>query len=128
MLAYYPLEHLYYLVDHKIIPKTITSPFSLLSSKRKTISFNVNKLALWSTRFWAAYVILHLVHLAEDWKLLKQRQQALRKGKGTGLNKSEKDEMKQRWDAFWSEVVINLGYLPLTIHWYGDLLMLNFCS
>ena len=26
--------------------------------------------------------------------------------------------MRQRWDAFWSEVVVNLGYFPLTIHWY----------
>jgi len=41
----------------------------------------------------------------------------MKKAKGTGLTQTEKQELRQRWDAFWSEVVINVGYLPLTIHW-----------
>ncbi|EAU83106.1 hypothetical protein CC1G_11632 [Coprinopsis cinerea okayama7 len=117
MLAYYPLEHLYYLVSHGIIPSTITSPLSLFSSKPKKIKLDAGKLSLWSTRFWAVYVFLHFAHLIEDRKLLIQRQRALRKSKANGLSAEEKKDIRNRWDAFWSEVVINLGYLPLTIHW-----------
>jgi len=117
MLAYYPLEHLYYLGARGIIPATITSPFSLFSAKKTKLSLNFNKIALWSTRFWAAYVFLHFAHLVEDRKLLKLRYKSIRKAKGSGLSVKEKEEIEQRWDAFWSEVVINLGYLPLTIHW-----------
>ncbi|TFK27502.1 hypothetical protein FA15DRAFT_666350 [Coprinopsis marcescibilis] len=117
MLGYYPLEHLYYLVSHKIIPSTITFPLSSLSAKPRKLNLDAGKLSLWSTRFWAAYVFLHIAHLFEDRKLLIQKQRALRKFKGTGLTSEEKIEISQRWDAFWSEVVINLGNLPLTIHW-----------
>lgn len=121
MLAYYPLEHLYYLGAHGIIPAAVTSPFSLFSAKKTKLSLNFNKIALWSTRFWAAYVFLHFAHLVEDIKLLKLRHKSMRKAKASGLSVEEKQEMKQRWDAFWSEVVINLGYLPLTIHWYVNI-------
>lgn len=117
MLAYYPLEHVYYLGSHGIIPTVIMSPFSLFTSKKRKLSLDFNALGLWSCRFWAVYVALHFAHLLEDRKLLKQRYNFLRKAKGTGLTQAEKVEMRQRWDAFWSEVVINLGYLPLTIHW-----------
>lgn len=124
MLAYYPLEHLYYLVSHNIIPSTITSPLSFFSSSKtaKKLKLDANKLSLWSTRFWALYVLLHFAHLIEDRKLLIQRHKALKMSKGgAGLTKEEKKEMGERWDAFWSEVVINLGYLPLTVHWYVHL-------
>jgi hypothetical protein len=120
MLAYYPLEHLYYLGSHGIIPSSMPSPLSVFSEKKRRLALDFNKLGLWSCRFWAAYVVLHFAHLVEDRKLLKQRHSSIRKAKGTGLTKEEKKEMEQRWDAFWSEVVINLGYLPLTIHWYGS--------
>ena len=43
MLAYYPLEHVYYLASHKLLPWKLS---------RRTI----DALGLWSTRFWAAYV------------------------------------------------------------------------
>ena len=117
MLAYYPLEHVYYLGSHGIIPNVITSPFSLFTSKKRKLSLDLNTLGLWSCRFWAIYVALHFIHLLEDRKLLKQRYNSLRKAKGTGLTQGEKFEIRQRWDAFWSEVIINLGYFPLTIHW-----------
>ena len=118
MLAYYPLEHVYYLGSHGIIPTAITSPFSLFTSKKRNFLLDLNILGLWSCRCWAFYIVLNFVHLLEDLKLLKQRHNSLRKAKGTGLTLAEKREMRQRWDAFWSEVVINLGYFPLTIHWY----------
>jgi hypothetical protein len=127
MLAYYPLEHLYYLLSHNIIPSTITSPLSLFSSSKtpKKLKLDENKISLWSTRFWALYVLLHLAHLIEDRKLLIQRHKALKMSKGgAGLTKEEK-EMAERWDAFWSEVITNLGYLPLTIHWCVDFRLLQ---
>ena len=119
MLAYYPLEHLWYLLSHGIIPSTVTSPLSLFSSKIKKVKLDADRLGMWSCRFWALYVVLHFAHLVEDRKILQQRQLMMKKAKGTGLTQTEKQELRQRWDAFWSEVVINVGYLPLTIHWYA---------
>ena len=117
MLCYYPLEHLSYLGSHGIIPARIRNPLSIFSGK-KTIGLNPGVLGRWSCRFWALYVILQFAHLGEDRRLLQSRQKALRKAKGTGLTPSEKQELGQRWDAWWSEVVVNVGYLPLTVHWY----------
>jgi len=117
MLAYYPLEHLYYLSSHGIIPKTIKNPLRFVTQK-KSIRLDANTLGLWSCRCWALYVMLQFFHLQENRKLLRQRQKALRKAKNTSLTPAEKEELAQRWDAWWSEVVVNVGYLPLTIHWY----------
>jgi hypothetical protein len=72
---------------------------------------------MWSCRFWAFYILLHFAHLREDKKLLEARQRTLRKGKGTSLNIEEKQDMCQKWDMFWSEVVTNLAYLPFSLHW-----------
>jgi hypothetical protein len=118
MLAYYPLEHLSYLCSHGIIPSTIPTIFSLFSSKHKRIVLDPNLLGVWSCRFWATYVVLQFAHLWEDRKLLQQRQRALRKGKGTSLTLAEKQDLERRWDAYWSELIANVGYLPLTVHWY----------
>ncbi|EKM78827.1 hypothetical protein AGABI1DRAFT_114405 [Agaricus bisporus var. burnettii JB137-S8] len=116
MLAYYPLEHLYYLSSHGIIPNTVKNPLRSIS-QRKFIRLDPNTLGIWSCRCWALYVILQFFHLRENRRLLRSRQKALRKAKSTGLTPAEKEELTQRWDAWWSEVVVNLGYLPLTIHW-----------
>jgi hypothetical protein len=117
MLAYYPLEHIYYLRSHEIIPATIPSLASLFSASAKPIHLNSDAIGIWSTRFWALYVMLQFVHLKEDWKLIKMRERTLRKAKGTGLSPAEKTELRHRWDAYWNEVVVNVGYLPLTMHW-----------
>ena len=117
MLAHYPLEHICCLGSRGIIPTVFTSPFSLFTSKKRKFSLDLDTLRLYACRFWAAYVVLHFFHLLEDRKLLKQRYSSLRKTKGTGLTPAEKLEMRERWDAFWSEVIINIGYFPLTIHW-----------
>jgi len=117
MLAYYPLEHLYYLCSHGVIPSTVPSLGSFFSSTAKPIMLEPNTLGIWSCRFWALYVVLQFAHLREDRMLLQLRQRALRKARGTGLTPTEKQELQQRWDAYWNEVVVNLGYLPLTIHW-----------
>ncbi|KAF9533903.1 hypothetical protein CPB83DRAFT_757093 [Crepidotus variabilis] len=118
MILFFPLEHLSYLASHNILPAGITSPLSLFSSKKRKINLNPGTLSMWSCRLWGAYVLLHFAHLFEDRKLILQRYASMRRANGgTGLSDDNKAEMKQRWDAYWSEVVINLGYLPLTVHW-----------
>ena len=117
MLLYYPLEHLSYLGSHGIIPSSFTLPVTLLPSKQKKVTLDPVVLSRWSCRFWASYVLLQFFHLFEDRKLLLQRRASMRRAKNTGLTKEEKEEMMQRWDTFWSELVVNLSYLPLTIHW-----------
>lgn len=118
MLAYYPLEHLSYLASHGIIPSKIRTIPSLYSSTAKGITLDPGALGIWSCRFWAIYVALQFAHLQEDKKLLQQQQRSLRKGKGTSLSPAERQDLQQRWDSYWSELIANVGYLPLTIHWW----------
>ncbi|EGN91910.1 hypothetical protein SERLA73DRAFT_191823 [Serpula lacrymans var. lacrymans S7.3] len=115
MLVYYPLEHLYYLRAHELIPAIIPSVASFFNRSSKPTSLNANALSLWSCRFWAIYVFLQFAHLSEDRKLLKLREKNLKKGKG--LAPEEKEDIRNRWDAYWNEFIVNVGYLPLTIHW-----------
>lgn len=63
-IIYYPLEHAYWLGAHNVIPL----------SERTT-----NKIAVWSCRFWAAYVALQFVHLAEEWRLVNLKEQDIAK-------------------------------------------------
>jgi hypothetical protein len=109
MLAYYPLEHVNYLSGHSILP---------LSPARQA------KYALWSCRAWMAYVVLQLVHLREDWRLVKLRERALERdfasgtvGKMGAEAERLREEVGRRKDAIWNELVVNVGYLPLTAHW-----------
>lgn len=88
MIAYYPLEHLYYLLAHSIVPAELPMP-SLLSllpftkSKRsdRRIPLDMNAISIWSCRFWALYVALQFAHLREDRKLLQVRERAMSKSK-----------------------------------------------
>jgi hypothetical protein len=116
MLAYYPLEHLYYLASHGIIGTSIANPLALFKQKR--IQLDVNALGIWSTRFWALYVLLQFAHLREERALLQQKERTLRKAKGTTPNAGEKQELAKRWQGLWNEVAVNLANLPLTVHWF----------
>ncbi|TDL19882.1 hypothetical protein BD410DRAFT_791503 [Rickenella mellea] len=114
MIAYYPLEHLYYLISHSVIPPRIPIPFS------KPLKVDVDVLGILSTRFWALYVLLQFAHLREDRQLLKLRERALNKSKGkskAGDDANERAELEKRWDALLNEFMVNIGYLPLTVHW-----------
>ncbi|KAI8980027.1 hypothetical protein BD414DRAFT_420869 [Trametes punicea] len=123
MLAYYPLEHLYYLLSHSIISDKLTLPsitafipFVRTRPNDKHIPLKLSTLGLWSTRFWAAYVVLQLAHLREDGRLLRMRERTLSKTK-TGASVAEKEEISRRKKALTNELIVNLAYLPLTIHW-----------
>jgi len=115
-LIYYPLEHLYWLGAHEVIPL----------SMEKT-----NRISIWSCRFWAAYVVLQFAHLAEEYRLYKRRLVNLerqikiadKKAQETGepVDKTEyKTEMaslRAEKKGLWINTIINTGYLPLTVHW-----------
>jgi hypothetical protein len=119
MLAYYPLEHIYYLCSHGLIPSSIPSLSSLFSATGKPISLNTGAIGKWSCRFWALYVVLQFAHLQDDRKLLQLRQRSLSKAKGKGpAVNGELEELRKRWDSYWNEIITNISYLPLTIHWY----------
>ncbi|KAL4072706.1 hypothetical protein V8B97DRAFT_1870310 [Scleroderma yunnanense] len=112
MLFYYPLEQLYYLRVHDIIPATIPS---FVRPGSKPINLNASKLVTWSCRAWAVYVLLQFAHLIEDRKLLLVREKHLRKGKDVSVE--EQEDLRRSWDSFWNEMVSNTANLPLAIHW-----------
>ena len=88
MLAYYPLEHTYYMLAHDIIPTTFALPtlaslipFATSKPSNKLVTLNKGAFGMWSCRFWAAYIILQFVHMKEDFNLLKIREKAVSKSK-----------------------------------------------
>lgn len=120
MLAFYPLDQLYYLITHGVMSPSFSVPLPLphkteessAATSTKKYELNPTRLTLWSTRCWMVYVVLQLAHLREDRTLLVKRQRALKKVRGP-----EHAEIKRRWDAWYNELAVNLAYLPLTIHW-----------
>lgn len=91
MLAYYPLEHLSYLISHAILPDSFDLPilpnlFGMLSrrkgkGKAGRWRLDADVLGLWACRCWAVYVALQFAHLREDMKLLRSRERAVGKMK-----------------------------------------------
>ena len=127
MLFYCPMEAVAYLASHSVISLSKTTQ---------------NRLWLTSARFWALYVGLQLLHLVEDNRLLRLRARALERSRGhpspkaasssaaaaaKGDEKSinvEQAQTRRMWneldnrkEAILNEFWVNLGYLPLTIHW-----------
>ncbi|KAI0255160.1 hypothetical protein BJV78DRAFT_1119946 [Lactifluus subvellereus] len=116
MLAFYPLQHFSYLRTHELIPAAL--PLPSLSGKPRRVAINDPAVSLWSTRLWAAYVVLQLAHLREDRALLLKRQRALnRLSPREKLQPEERAELARRWDSLYNELAVNLSYLPMTIHW-----------
>ncbi|KAG8734315.1 hypothetical protein FRC11_006116 [Ceratobasidium sp. 423] len=105
MLAYYPLEHAYYLGSQSIIrisPRTS------------------NKLVIWSCRVWAVYIILQFEHLREDMRLLAIDERAARtarKGGEVAAEASTSRVLAKRKSALWNQLLANLGNFPLALHW-----------
>lgn len=121
MLFYCPMEAVAYLASHNVL------------SISKTVQ---NRLWLNSARFWALYVGLQLLHLVEDNRLLRLRARALERSRGHPSPASriqtkdekrlsvEQTQTRQMWnelddrkEAILNEFWVNLGYLPLTVHW-----------
>lgn len=124
MLLYCPMEAVAYLASHHILT---------LSQKTQ------NALWIHGARAWALYVGLQLLHLVEDNRLLRLRAKALERSRGhpSPLSSSsssaaaaekglsvEQQQTRQMWEeldtrkaAILNEFWVNLGYLPLTVHW-----------
>ncbi|KAI7871881.1 peroxisomal biogenesis factor 11 [Spinellus fusiger] len=107
-VIYYPLEHIYWLGAHQIIPV----------SEEKT-----NAIGMWSCRFWAAYVLLEYARLADQHSGLKQRETDLLRRIKAGDIQTEEDpeadmaRIKAERQSMLISACINTGYLPLTVHW-----------
>ncbi|CAO3624892.1 unnamed protein product [Mucor hiemalis] len=107
-VIYYPLEHIYWLGAHEVIP----------ISEEKT-----NKIGMWSCRFWAAYVILEYGRLAEQYRNLRTRETGLLKRIKAGDIETHEDpeaemaSIKAERTSMIVNTCINTGYLPLTVHW-----------
>ena len=91
-MLYFPLENAAYLGSHDIIPMTKRTETDLW---------------VWSCRFWATHVGLEFV------RLYRERQLQL-KSKVTGEKSEAEEKRDRRW---WAELILNLAYAPLTIHW-----------
>jgi len=91
-MFYFPLENAAYLASHEIIPMT----------KRTE-----TQLWLWSSRFWAAYVVLEFIRLYRIRQIQK-------KGKGKEKAGNAGDNWSRKW---WAQLILNLSYAPQTIHW-----------
>jgi hypothetical protein len=65
---------------------------------------------MWSSRFWAAHVGL------EFWRLAREKES--RRKRVVGEKELESlEEVKARDVAWKRDVLINLGYAPMTLHW-----------
>ena len=55
------------------------------------------------------------VWLLKDRELLIVQEKQLKRNKV--LTAEEKGNLNKKWDAFWNEVVVNVGNLPMALHW-----------
>lgn len=113
MLAYYPLEHLFYLRAHDVIPAYISLPFL-----RKPVLLHPRKLVTWSCRFLVVYLLLQFAHLHEDRKLLMKRQRGLARAQEKDNEvEAEKVELRQKWVDLRFAVVSTACKLQTGLHW-----------
>ncbi|CAM0138043.1 hypothetical protein VKS41_001264 [Umbelopsis sp. WA50703] len=107
MVIYYPLEHIYWLASHNVIPL----------APQKT-----DRIGIWSCRFWALWVVLEFGRIAEQYRLLRRKESKVMKSiKDAEITIAERDEqlasIRSEKKAMAIGTIINSGYLPLTVHW-----------
>lgn len=106
MLAYYPMEHAYYFGAQSI----------LRLSPRTT-----GRLAIWSCRIWALYIVLQFEHLREDMRLLaldeRVSRNARKGGEVPGDAAASSQVLAKRRSALWNQLLANVGNFPLALHW-----------
>ncbi|KAM0791851.1 hypothetical protein ACM66B_004108 [Microbotryomycetes sp. NB124-2] len=110
MILYYPLEHYYYLAGKGVF---------------KATADRINKIAIWSCRFWAAYVALQVLHIRREYQLLSLEKRQLGLSR-TSYEKAEVDAAQQKAEVqrikakeryLYNDSWVQAGYLPLTMHW-----------
>lgn len=92
-LLYFPLENLYYLGAHNILP---------ISTASQNWYSNIG------CRFWAAHVVLDLLRLWREHVIQSRKKD---------VSVTERYQQKKEW---FRQLIINIGYLPLTVHWSLD--------
>jgi len=77
----------------------------------------------WSARLWAAYVGIELVRLGVEHYYYSPTASAVGNGQGDG-EKEDKIEVEERGKVakleswrWWKDLVSNIGYAPMTLHW-----------
>ncbi|CAE7022435.1 hypothetical protein CFE70_003149 [Pyrenophora teres f. teres 0-1] len=84
-----------------------------------------NKWWMMSSRLWATYVGIELVRLGVEWWYSSPDDSAAVGGKGLGDGeKEDKIEVEERRKSrkleswhWWKDLVSNIGYAPMTLHW-----------
>ncbi|KAJ2395920.1 hypothetical protein GGI23_004116 [Coemansia sp. RSA 2559] len=104
LCIYYPLEHIYWLGAHQVLP---------FSDKVVDLS------GYWSCRFWAAWVALQFVHLGEEYRLIKGRKQKIytQDKMDAAKMQEELDSVDAAAKSWRIQLLINACYFPLTLHW-----------
>ncbi|KAJ1902143.1 hypothetical protein LPJ66_000232 [Kickxella alabastrina] len=104
LVCYYPLEHIYWLGAHQIMP---------FSDKLVDLS------GYWSCRLWAVWVALQFVHLGEEYRLIRgRRQKTYTQGKiDAAKMQDELDAVDSDTRSLKIQLLINACYFPLTLHW-----------
>jgi hypothetical protein len=84
---------------------------------------------LWSSRFWAVYVGIELVRLGvvRGWKEKRVQEDGVGDGEKEDKIRGEekvRQEKLEKW-LWWKDVVSNLAYAPMTVHWSLEQGLLN---
>ncbi|KAL2357429.1 hypothetical protein BJ546DRAFT_309688 [Cryomyces antarcticus] len=104
--AYQYLENGAYLAQHGILPG------------RSWTAAKQTRWWVWSSRFWAAHVVLDFVRLARVRQLrLRNRGAAGVSGVGGEGEKEDRVEAAREETRWWDEIYVNAAYAPLTLHW-----------
>ncbi|KAF2264833.1 hypothetical protein CC78DRAFT_532952 [Lojkania enalia] len=73
---------------------------------------------VWSSRFWAAHVGLEFVRLWALWRLNRKREGEEEKEKdGEKEGKLIREQRKREDWVWWRDLVSNVAYFPMTLHW-----------
>lgn len=74
---------------------------------------------VWSCRFWAAYVGCELVRLGIERAYREERLEMVGDGEKEDkmMVEQEKRIARQRNFTWWKELISNLAYAPMTLHW-----------
>ncbi|KAJ2777618.1 hypothetical protein H4R18_005056 [Coemansia javaensis] len=104
LVCYYPLEHVYWLGAHRIVPVSDAT---------------VDRAGYWSCRFWAGWVALQFVRLGEERRLIAgRRRRILTRGDvDAATMQHELDALDAAARSWRSQLLINACYFPLTLHW-----------
>ncbi|KAF2635267.1 hypothetical protein P280DRAFT_198346 [Massarina eburnea CBS 473.64] len=74
---------------------------------------------VWSSRFWAGYVVLELVRLGvlHYYKEPMEASEKATLADGEKEGKLLKEEKKREDGVWWRDLASNLAYMPMTVHW-----------